>query len=83
MVEEAYALWDLLSPDTPIERFSGDEEGLQASMDQFDELERISRGPYPWLGALRRGFVFSVIVWAYRPRGRHIVAVLHEPLRVR
>jgi hypothetical protein len=33
-------------------------------MDEFDELERISRGPYPWLGALRRSFVISVIVWA-------------------
>lgn len=64
VVEEAYALWDLLSPDTPIERFSGDEEGLETAMDQFDELERISRGPYPWIGALRRGFVISVIVWA-------------------
>jgi hypothetical protein len=63
VVEEAYAL-DLLSPDTPIERFSGDEEGLETAMDQFDELERISRGPYQWLGALRRGFVISVIVWA-------------------
>ena len=47
VVEEAYALWDLLSPDTPIERFSGDQEGLETAMDQFDELERISRGPYP------------------------------------
>jgi hypothetical protein len=64
VVEEAYALWDLLSPHTPIERFSGDQEGLETAMDEFDELERISRGPYPWLGALRRSFVISVIVWA-------------------
>ena len=36
VVEEAYALRDLLSPDTPIERFSGDQEGLETAMDQFD-----------------------------------------------
>jgi hypothetical protein len=64
VVEEAYAVWDLLSPESPIERFSGDEEGLETAMDQFDELERISRGPYSWLGVVRRGFVISVIVWA-------------------
>ena len=64
VVEEAYALWDLPSPETPIERFSEDQEGLETAMDQFHELERISRGPYAWIGALRRGFVISVIVWA-------------------
>ena len=64
VADEAYALWDLLSPETPIERFSGDEEGLQAALDQFDQLERIGRGPYPWLGVLRWSFVVSVIVWA-------------------
>jgi hypothetical protein len=64
VVEDAYALWDLLSPDTPIERFSGDEEGLDAALDEFHELERFGRDRYPWLGALRLGFVVSVIVWA-------------------
>ena len=33
VVDEAYALWDLLSPETPIDRFSGDERGLQAALE--------------------------------------------------
>ncbi len=64
VADEVYALWDLLSPDSPNERFSGDQDGLDAAFDRFDELERMSRGPYRWLGTLRTGLVFSVIIWA-------------------
>jgi hypothetical protein len=63
VVEEAYALRDLLSTDTPIDWFSGDQERLGTAIDQLDKLARISRGPYAWIGTLRRGFVIS-IGWA-------------------
>jgi hypothetical protein len=38
VLDEAYALWDLSSPESPIERFSGDEAGLDAALSEFDDL---------------------------------------------
>ena len=64
VLDEAYALWDVLSPESPLERFSGDQTGLEAALDRFHELDRLARGPLPWLGPVRWTFLLSVIVWA-------------------
>jgi hypothetical protein len=62
--DEAYALWDLSSPESPIERFSGDEAGLDAALIEFDDLERMVRGPLRWLLPVRIVFLVSIITWA-------------------
>jgi len=64
VLDEAYALWDLSSPESPIERFSGDEAGLEAALSEFDDLERMVRGPLRWLLPVRMVFLVSVITWA-------------------
>jgi hypothetical protein len=45
VVAEAYPVWLVPSPDTPIERFSGGPAGREADLDQFSGLEHTSRGP--------------------------------------
>lgn len=64
VVDERYAVWDLLAPAEPLQRFTGDSEGLHLALDRFGMLERMARGRFRWLTPVRVAFVVGVIVWA-------------------
>jgi len=64
VVDERYAVWDLLAPGEPLERFTGDSEGLHLALDRYAKLERMARGRFRWLPPVRVAFVFGVVVWA-------------------
>jgi len=64
VVDERYAVWDLLAPGEPLERFIGDSDGLELALDRYGKLERMARGRLPWVTPTLVTFVVSVVVWA-------------------
>ncbi len=61
--DEGYVLWDLLTPEEPVERYSGDEGGLEEALARYRDLERAARGGRRWLRPATIAFFVSFSFW--------------------
>ena len=82
VVEETYALWDLLSRIHQSSGSQGTRRGSTPLWTSSTSLSASAVAPTRGSGA-PQGFRHLGHRLGHRPRGLHIVAVLHEPLRVR